>query len=115
MRQHSLCAGEPTLRAPARPESKDAASAYFTGEIFEHARPNNRRTLRLVRAAAVRHRSATPAAITGTTAMLLVLALPSSETPATTAAHVGSEPVYQFHALFREFLLGASPPPTHAR
>src|SRR4029078_1754303 len=46
MREHLARSG--ALDTPARlPESKEAVFAYFTGEIFERARPENRRTLLL--------------------------------------------------------------------
>lgn len=86
------------------PESKEAVFAYFTGEILERARPNNRRTLVLL-ALLPSVTGSDAAAITGDADAPRVLDYLYRQHLFTDRRRAGSEPVYQFHALFREFLL----------
>ena len=103
MREHLARAG--ALDTGARvPESKEAVFAYFTGEIFERARPNNRRTL-LVAALLPSVTGSDAAAITGDGDAPRVLEYLYRQHLFTDRRRSGTEPVYQFHALFREFLL----------
>ena len=103
MREHLARAG--ALDTSARvPESKEAVFAYFTGEIFERARANNRRTL-LLAALLPSVTGSDAAAITGDADAPRVLDYLYRQHLFTDRRRGGSEPVYQFHALFREFLL----------
>ncbi len=103
MREHLARSG--ALDAPARiPESKEAVFAYFTGEIFERARPGNQRTL-LLSALLPSVTGADAAAITGDAEAPRVLDYLYRQHLFTDRRRSGAEPVYQFHALFREFLL----------
>ncbi|HEX6136977.1 MAG TPA: BTAD domain-containing putative transcriptional regulator [Casimicrobiaceae bacterium] len=103
MREHLARAG--ALDTGARvPESKEAVFAYFTGEIFERARPNNRRTL-LLAALLPSVTGGDAAAITGDEDAPRVLDYLYRQHLFTDRRRGGGEPVYQFHALFREFLL----------
>ena len=103
MREHLARAGalDTTRRVP---ESKEAVFAYFTGEIFERARPNNQRTL-LMSALPPSVTGSDAAAITGDADAPKVLDYLYRQHLFTDRRRSGSEPVYQFHALFREFLL----------
>ena len=86
------------------PEGKEAVFQYFTGEIFGRARPENQRVLML----AALLPSVTPAdaeAISGNAEAPLVLDYVFRRHLFTDRRRVGDQPVYQFHALFREFLL----------
>jgi ATP/maltotriose-dependent transcriptional regulator MalT/DNA-binding SARP family transcriptional activator len=86
------------------PEGKDAVFAYFTGEIFSGARPENQRTLML--AALLPTVGASDAeAITGDPEAPRVLDYLYRHHLFTDRRRNGPEFVYQFHALFREFLL----------
>ena len=78
--------------------------AYFTGEIFERARPNNQRTL-MLSALLPSVTGSDAAAITGDEVAPRVLDYLYRQHLFTDRRRSGSEPVYQFHALFREFLL----------
>jgi ATP/maltotriose-dependent transcriptional regulator MalT/DNA-binding SARP family transcriptional activator len=103
MREHLVRSG--ALDAPARiPESKEAVFAYFTGEIFERARPQNQRTL-LLSALLPSVTGADAAAITGDADAPRLLDYLYRQHLFTDRRRSGAEPVYQFHALFREFLL----------
>jgi ATP/maltotriose-dependent transcriptional regulator MalT/DNA-binding SARP family transcriptional activator len=103
MREHLARAG--ALDTSARvPDSKEAVFAYFTGEIFERARPNNRRTL-LLAALLPSVTGSDAAAITGDEDAPRVLDYLYRQHLFTDRRRGGAEPVYQFHALFREFLL----------
>ena len=103
MREHVARAG--ALDTSARiGESKEAVFNYFTGEIFERARPNNRRTL-LLAALLPSVTGSDAAAITGDADAGRVLDYLYRRHLFTDRRHSGSEPVYHFHALFREFLL----------
>ena len=103
MREHLARAGALDTRARV-PESKEAVFAYFTGEIFERARPNNQRTL-LLSALLPSVTGSDAAAITGDEVAPRVLDYLYRQHLFTDRRRSGSEPVYQFHALFREFLL----------
>jgi len=90
--------------ADALPEGKDAVFEYFTGEIFNRAQPNNQRTLLLAALLpGVTERDAL--AITGDADAPRVLDYLFRHHLFTDRRRTGAEPVYQFHALFREFLL----------
>jgi len=103
MREHLARAG--ALDTSARVgDSKEAVFAYFTGEIFERARPNNRRTL-LLAALLPSLTGSDAAAITGDEDAPRVLDYLYRQHLFTDRRRTGAEPVYQFHALFREFLL----------
>ena len=103
MREHLARAG--ALDTGTRvPESKEAVFADFTGEIFERARPNNRRTL-LLAALLPSVTGSDAAAITGDEDAPRVLEYLYRQHLFTDRRRSGAEPVYQFHALFREFLL----------
>jgi ATP/maltotriose-dependent transcriptional regulator MalT/DNA-binding SARP family transcriptional activator len=103
MREHLARAGALDARARVH-ESKDAVFAYFTGEIFERARENNRRTL-LLAALLPSVTGSDAAAITGDPDAPRVLDYLYRQHLFTDRRRSGGEPVYQFHALFREFLL----------
>jgi DNA-binding SARP family transcriptional activator len=86
------------------PEGKDAVYAYFTGEIFSRARPENQRTLML--AALLPSVSAGDIeAITGDSEAPRVLDYLFRHHLFTDRRRNGPDYVYQFHTLFREFLL----------
>ena len=103
MREHLARAG--ALDRSARvPESKEAVFAYFTGEIFERARPNNQRTL-LLAALLPSVTGSDAAAITGDDDAPRVLDYLYRQHLFTDRRRGAAEPVYQFHALFREFLV----------
>ena len=102
MREHLARAG--ALDRARVPESKEAVFAYFTGEIFERARPNNQRTL-LLSALLPSVTGSDAAAITGDADAPRVLDYLYRQHLFTDRRRSGAEPVYQFHALFREFLL----------
>ncbi|HSQ82389.1 MAG TPA: BTAD domain-containing putative transcriptional regulator [Casimicrobiaceae bacterium] len=103
MREHLMRSGalDDTSRLP---DGKDAVFAYFTGEIFERARPNNRRTL-LLSALLPSVTESDAAAITGDADAPRVLDYLYRQHLFTDRRRTGGEPAYQFHALFREFLL----------
>jgi ATP/maltotriose-dependent transcriptional regulator MalT/DNA-binding SARP family transcriptional activator len=103
MREHLARAGalDTTRRVP---ESKEAVFAYFTGEIFERARPNNQRTL-LLSALLPSLTGSDAAAITGDDDAPKVLDYLYRQHLFTDRRRGTNEPVYQFHALFREYLL----------
>jgi ATP/maltotriose-dependent transcriptional regulator MalT/DNA-binding SARP family transcriptional activator len=103
MREHLVRAGALDPRARI-PESKEAVFAYFTGEIFERARPNNQHTL-LLSALLPSVSGGDAAAITGDADAPRVLDYLYRQHLFTDRRRSGPEPVYQFHALFREFLL----------
>jgi ATP/maltotriose-dependent transcriptional regulator MalT/DNA-binding SARP family transcriptional activator len=86
------------------PDGKDAVFAYFTGEIFSRARPENQRTLML--AALLPTVGASDAeAITGDPEAPRVLDYLYRHHLFIDRRRNGPDLVYQFHALFREFLL----------
>ena len=90
--------------ADALPEGKDAVFEYFTGEIFNRAKPNNQRTLLLAALLpSVSERDVL--ALTGDADAPRVLDYLFRHHLFTDRRRTGAEPVYQFHALFREFLL----------
>jgi len=103
MREHLARAGALDPRAHV-PESKEAVFAYFTGEIFERARPNNQRTL-LLAALLPSVRGSDAVAITGDADAPRLLDYLYRQHLFTDRRRSGPDPVYQFHALFREFLL----------
>lgn len=86
------------------PEGKEAVFQYFTGEIFGRAREENQRVLML----AALLPTVTPAdaeAISGNPEAALVLDYVYRRHLFTDRRRIADEPVYQFHGLFREFLL----------
>ncbi len=86
------------------PEGKEAVFDYFTGEIFARAKPNNQRTLML--AALLPSVTASDAeAITGDADAPRVLDYLYRHHLFTDRRRTGAAPIYQFHGLFREFLL----------
>ena len=90
--------------AAALPEGKEAVFEYFTGEIFNRAKPNNQRTLMLAALLpTITERDAL--AITGDADAPRVLDYLFRHHLFTDRRRTGGEPVYHFHALFREFLL----------
>ena len=102
MREHLSRAGASS--ADTLPEGKDAVFAYFTGEIFNRAQPENQRTLMLM--ALLPSVSVSDAeAITGNADASRVLDYLYRRHLFTDRRRTGAEPVYQFHALFREYLL----------
>jgi ATP/maltotriose-dependent transcriptional regulator MalT/DNA-binding SARP family transcriptional activator len=103
MREHLARAGALDTKTRV-PESKEAVFAYFTGEIFERARPNNQRTL-LLSALLPSVTGSDAAAITGDADAPRVLDYLYRQHLFTDRRRSGPEPAYQFHALFREFLL----------
>jgi LuxR family maltose regulon positive regulatory protein len=88
----------------ALPAGKEAVFDYFTGEIFARARPNNQRTLMLA-ALLPSITESDVAAISGDAEAPRVLEYLYRHHLFTDRRRTGAEPVYQFHALFREFLL----------
>lgn len=103
MREHLAGAASATS-AGALPEGKEAVFDYFTGEIFGRARPDNQRILLLT--ALLPSVSASDAeAVTGSAEAPLVLDYLYRRHLFTDRRRTGGDPVYQFHALFREFLL----------
>jgi hypothetical protein len=103
MREHLSRAG--AASETLLPEGKDAVFAYFTGEIFNRARPSNQRTLMLM-ALLPTVSDGDAEAITGDPDAPRVLDYLYRRHLFTDRRRAGGEPVYQFHALFREFLLG---------
>jgi len=102
MREHLSRAG--AAADTLLPEGKDAVFAYFTGEIFNRARPENQRALMLM--ALLPSVSESDAeAITGDADAPRVLDYLYRRHLFTDRRRTGAEPVFQFHALFREFLL----------
>jgi LuxR family transcriptional regulator, maltose regulon positive regulatory protein len=103
MREH-LARAEGEAPEALLPEGKEAVFQYFTGEIFGRARPDNQRVLML--AALLPTVSASDAeAMSGNREAALVLDYVYRRHLFTDRRRSGSEPVYVFHALFREFLL----------
>jgi ATP/maltotriose-dependent transcriptional regulator MalT/DNA-binding SARP family transcriptional activator len=103
MREHAARTDDVAPEA-SLPEGKEAVFQYFTGEIFGRAREDNQRVLML----AALLPSVTPAdaeTISGNPEAALVLDYVYRRHLFTDRRRVGSEPVYQFHGLFREFLL----------
>jgi LuxR family maltose regulon positive regulatory protein len=103
MREH-LARAEDAPPEAVLPEGKEAVFAYFTGEIFGRAREENQRVLML----AALLPSVSPAdaeAISGNPEAPLVLDYVYRRHLFTDRRRIGEVPVYQFHALFREFLL----------
>jgi len=85
------------------PEGKEAVFQYFTGEIFGRAREANQRVLML--AALLPSVSPTDAvALSDNPEAPRVLDYVYRRHLFTDRRRIGTEPVYQFHALFREFL-----------
>ncbi len=86
------------------PEGKEAVFRYFTGEIFGRAQPANQRVLML--AALLPSVAAADAELlSGDPDAALVLDHVYRRHLFTERRRLGAEPVYQFHGLFREFLL----------
>jgi len=103
MREH-LARAEGGRPEALLPEGKEAVFQYFTGEIFGRARPENQRVLML--AALLPTVSASDAeAMSGNPEAPMVLDYVYRRHLFTDRRRSGSEPVYVFHALFREFLL----------
>jgi len=86
------------------PEGKDAVFAYFTGEIFARAKANNQRTL-MLSALLPSVTESDAEAITGDAEAPRVLDYLYRHHFFTDRRRTGGEPVYHFHALFREYLL----------
>ena len=99
MREHLARAGALDTKTRV-PESKEAVFAYFTGEIFERARPNNQRTL-LLSALLPSVTGSDAAAITGDADAPRVLDYLYRQHLFTDRRRSGPEPAYQFHALFQ--------------
>ena len=102
MREHLSRAGADA--ETMLPEGKDAVFAYFTGEIFNRARPANQRTLMLI-APLPSISEADAEAISGDADAPRVLDYLYRRHLFTDRRRAGAEPVYIFHPLFREFLL----------
>lgn len=103
MREH-LARSEGHTADALLPEGKEAVFQYFTGEIFGRARPDNQRVLMLC--ALLPSVSAADAELlSGNPEAPLVLDYVYRRHLFTERRRLGAEPVYQFHALFREFLL----------
>ncbi len=103
MREH-LARKEGNAVEALLPEGKEAVFQYFTGEIFGRARPENQRVLML----SALLPSVSPAdaeLLSGNPEAPLVLDYVYRRHLFTERRRLGAEPVYQFHALFREFLL----------
>ncbi len=103
MREH-LARSEEAPSDALLPEGKEAVFQYFTGEIFGRARSDNQRVLML----AALLPSVSPAdaeILSGNAEAPLVLDYVYRRHLFTERRRLGSEPVYQFHGLFREFLL----------
>ncbi len=103
MREH-LARADSDAPEALLPEGKEAVFQYFTGEIFGRARAENQRVLML--AALLPSVSAADAqAVSGNPEAALVLDYVYRRHLFTDRRRIGAEPVYQFHGLFREFLL----------
>ncbi len=103
MREH-LARAEADAPEALLPEGKEAVFQYFTGEIFGRARPENQRVLMF--AALLPSVSAADAeVVSGNPEAVLVLDYVYRRHLFTDRRRIGTEPVYQFHGLFREFLL----------
>ena len=103
MREHLLRAADDAPET-LLPEGKEAVFRYFTGEIFGRAREENQRVLLLsALLPSVSPRDAE--AVSGNPEAPLVLDYVYRRHLFTDRRRIGSEPVYQFHGLFREFLL----------
>ncbi|MET0733032.1 MAG: BTAD domain-containing putative transcriptional regulator, partial [Casimicrobiaceae bacterium] len=102
MREHLSRAGADA--ETLLPEGKDAVFGYFTGEIFNRAQPANQRRLMLM-ALLPTVSDGDAEAITGDADAPRVLDYLYRRHLFTDRRRAGGEPVYQFHALFREFLL----------
>jgi ATP/maltotriose-dependent transcriptional regulator MalT/DNA-binding SARP family transcriptional activator len=103
MREH-VVRSEGVAPEAMLPEGKDAVFQYFTGEIFGRARPENQRVLML--AALLPSVTANDAQVlSGNPEAPLVLDYVYRRHLFTDRRRAGDEPVYSFHALFREFLL----------
>ena len=103
MREH-VARNEGAATEALLPEGKEAVFQYFTGEIFGRARPENQRVLML----AALLPSVTPddaQALSGNPEAPLVLDYVYRRHLFTDRRRIGDQPVYSFHALFREFLL----------
>ncbi len=103
MREH-LARTEGDASEALLPEGKEAVFSYFTGEIFGRAREENQRVLML----AALLPSVTPRdaeAVSGNPEAPLVLDYVYRRHLFTDRRRIGADPVYQFHGLFREFLL----------
>ena len=86
------------------PEDKESVFQYFTGEIFGRARPESQRVLML--AALLPSVAAADAELlSGDPDAPRVLDHLYRRHLFTERRRLGTEPVYQFHGLFREFLL----------
>lgn len=103
MREH-LARSEAHAADGLLPEGKEAVFQYFTGEIFGRARAENQRVLML--AALLPSVTAADAELlSGNAEAPLVLDYVYRRHLFTERRRLGAEPVYQFHGLFREFLL----------
>ena len=106
MREHARRAGlgGAAILGDALPEGKEAVFAFFTGEIFNRARPENQRTL-LLAALLPSVAADDAAAIADNPDAPRMLDYLYRHHLFTDRRRAGPNPVYQFHALFREFLL----------
>ncbi|MFO1304176.1 MAG: BTAD domain-containing putative transcriptional regulator [Burkholderiales bacterium] len=103
MREHAA-RHEAVTHEAMLPEGKEAVFQYFTGEIFGRARPENQRVLML--AALLPSVSPDDAvALSGNAEAPRVLDYVYRRHLFTDRRRAGDQPVYAFHALFREFLL----------
>jgi ATP/maltotriose-dependent transcriptional regulator MalT/DNA-binding SARP family transcriptional activator len=103
MREH-VARNEGVAPEALLPEGKEAVFQYFTGEIFGRARPENQRVLML--AALLPSVSPDDAqALTDNPEAPLVLDYVYRRHLFTDRRRAGDQPMYSFHALFREFLL----------
>ncbi len=103
MREH-LARQEAGAPEALLPEGKEAVFQYFTGEIFGRAREENQRVL-MLSALLPSVAPSDAVAVSGNPEAPLVLDYVYRRHLFTDRRRSGSEPVYSFHALFREFLL----------
>jgi len=103
MREH-LARSEAMAPDSLLPEGKEAVFQYFTGEIFGRARGDNQRVL-MLSALLPTVSPADAELLSGNPEAPLVLDYVYRRHLFTERRRLGAEPVYQFHGLFREFLL----------
>ena len=106
MREHARRTGldGAAILGDALPEGKEAVFSFFTGEIFNRARPENQRTL-LLAALLPSVAAGDAAAIADNPDAPRMLDYLYRHHLFTDRRRAGPDPLYQFHALFREFLL----------
>ena len=103
MREH-LARSNDTAAEPSLPEGKEAVFSYFTGEIFDRAREENQQVL-LFTALLPSVSPSDATAVSGNPEAPLVLDYVYRRHLFTDRRRGETEPIYQFHGLFREFLL----------